>query len=53
MKTTVIFQHEAEIYRTASGKPVPLILRVVTEPDARGNGFQYLDIQIRSLLKKL
>lgn len=36
MKTTVIFQHKTETYRTASGKLVPLILKVVTEPDARG-----------------
>lgn len=36
MKTTVIFQHKTETYRTASGKFLPLILKVVTEPDARG-----------------
>lgn len=36
MKTTTIFQHKTETYRTASGKLVPLILKVVTEPDARG-----------------
>lgn len=36
MKTIRIFQHKTGTYETASGRIEPLILKVVTEPDARG-----------------
>ncbi len=35
-KITMVFQHKTDFYRTASGREVPLILKVTTEENENG-----------------